>query len=196
MSERKKEQRFHNGIPVDSEEEVMMLLWLEELIENQYCESVKRSDTFLLSEPLINSYEETIVLATKTKIVPKKQLLLSAHRYTPEFAVIWLNKGKELFVDSIFKGKFSKQFYSANNLCTYLEIKSDFDYNNMTRLFIINQKWMWKQYGIYVNLVHPSKLFEETFTPQAYLTTKTGKQRVIHWKIKTLEEYVREQSGS
>lgn len=191
MGTQKKEQAFHNGIQVDSQEEVMMLMYIEELIENGYAEKVERAKTFDLSAKLRNTYNVTVQMKTKEKVVEKSLILLEDHVYTPEFVVIWLAKGKDTFVDTLVNinsRKFTRPFIGGN--ATYIEVKPEFDKNNMTRLFKINQKWMWSSYGIFVNLVQPHKLFEETFTPRAYLTTPTGKTRVIHWPVKTLEEYV------
>jgi hypothetical protein len=49
---------------------------------------------------------------------------------------------------------------------------------------------MWQRHQIFVNLIQPHKLFEKTFTPKAWLVSPTGKKRVIHWEVRTLEEYV------
>lgn len=187
----KREKRYHNGIQVDSGEEVMMLMYIEELIEHRYAEKVERSPSFNLSCKLKNEYEEVVEMKTKTKTVQKSQILLEDHIYTPEFVVIWLSKGKDTFVDTmvnLITKKFTKPFIGGN--ATYFEVKPEFDKNNMIRLFKINQKWMWDRYKIYVNLVQPHKLFEQTFTPKAWLKTPTGKDRVIHWKVRTLDEYI------
>lgn len=200
MAERKKEQRFHNGIPIDSDEEYMFLIWIEELIEEGYIEKICRAETYLLSEKLVNSYKQDIILKTKTKEVIKNQTLLDEHVYTPEFMIYWSNIENGLFVHRLrhtLTDKVIKSFIRKSGEHTScVEVKPEYDQNNMTRLFKLNQKWMWEKYKIFVNLIYPHKLFEQTFTPKLWLKTSSGKQRVIHWKIKTLEEYVREQSRS
>ena len=61
----------------------------------------------------------------------------------------------------------------------------------MTRLFSINQKWMYSEHGIYIQKVIPQKLFADTFTPKRYLMTDGGGQaRKIKWDVKSLEEFV------
>lgn len=192
MAENKKEQRYHNGIPVDSQEEVMMLMYIEELIQHGYAERVERAQSFKLSEKLLHDYSVTVALKTKDKIVDKHQILLEDHIYTPEFAVIWLSKGKDIFVDSLYQPNATSRLVRPfiGNSCSYIEVKPEHDMHNMTRLFRINQKWMWDKHQIFINLIQPHKLFEDTFTPLAWLTTPTGKKRIIHWPVKTLEEYV------
>ncbi len=189
MAKEKKEQKYYNGIPVDSQEEVMTIMYFEELIEAGYVEKIQRADTFSLSPKVVNQYSEVVQMKTKLKEVEKNQVLLHEHVYTPEFTVDFTHAGKALFVDRVdSKKKIVAPFIGDYRI--YIEVKPDFDQNNMTRLFKINQKWMWNKYNLFVNLVHPHKLFEETFTPKAYLVNASGKKRVIHWPVRTLEEYI------
>lgn len=191
MAKAKKEKRYYNGIQVDSTEEEMMVMYFEELIETGYVEKLERAQTYPLSERLLNCYTQVVQMKTKAKEVEKQQVLLEEHVYTPEFMINWTHAGATLFVDRILKNSTKKLDASfIGSYKTLIEVKPGFDQNNMTRLFKINQKWMWEKYQLYVNLIQPHKLFEETFTPKAYLTTPTGKQRVIHWKVRTLEQYV------
>ena len=193
--EKKKEQQYYNGIAVDSQEEVMMIMWLEELIEAGYAERLERAETYSLSERLEREYAVEQQLKTKSKIVTKREILLEDHVYTPEFRVKWSQKAMRVFIDYVYSPyKVNKSLLrfstKGGELTTIVEVKPNFDQNNMTRLFKINQKWMWQRYGLFVNLVQPHKLFEETFTPKAWLVNSSGKKRVIHWEVRTLEEYV------
>lgn len=191
MAKAKKEQQYYNGIAIDSQEEIMAILYFEELIEAGYVEKLERAQTYPLSERLLNCYTQVVQMKTKAKEVEKQQVLLEEHVYTPEFMINWTHAGATLFVDRILKNSTKKLDASfIGSYKTLIEVKPGFDQNNMTRLFKINQKWMWEKYQLYVNLIQPHKLFEETFTPKAYLTTPTGKQRVIHWEVRSLEEYV------
>lgn len=190
--EKKKEQQYYNGIAIDSQEEIMAIMYFEELIEAGYVEKLERAQTYALSEPLFNRYQITKQLKTKDKVETKEQKMLHEHVYTPEFKIHWTQKGYLTFTDDIYlipNEKMIKPFISCGS-DSLIEVKPGFDQNNMTRLFVINQKWMWDKHREFVNLIQPHKLFEETFTPKAYLTTPTGKQRVIHWKVRTLEQYV------
>jgi hypothetical protein len=192
MAKEKKEQKYYNGIAVDSQEEVMTIMYFEELMEAGYVFNIQRAGPISLSDRLENKYTEVVEMKTKTKTVQKNQILLEDHVYTPEFIISWTTKGCDLFTN-VFTGfvpkKFEKPFISQGS-STWIEVKPNFDQNNMTRLFKINQKWMWQRHQIFVNLIQPHKLFQETFTPKAWLLTPTSKQRVIHWPVRTLEEYV------
>lgn len=196
MSKAKKEQQYYNGIQIDSIEEQMAVMYFEELIEAGYVKSIERAETFLLSEKVQNKYTQLVEMKTKIKQVEKNQVLLEEHVYTPEFKVNWTEKALYILMTNMgqYNTKITQPFmgnYSdLDNLTSYIEVKPNFDHHNMTRLFKINQKWMYQEHSKFVNLVQPHKLFEETFTPTAYLKTATGKQRVIHWKVRTLEEYL------
>lgn len=104
-----------------------------------------------------------------------KELKLREHNYKPDFIIKWSDDG-------------SKYFPSLGNIW---EVKGTFDYQNMTRLFKINQKWMYAKYGLYVTKIEPKKLFKETFVPKRYLLTDTGKgERKISEKYLNLDEYI------
>jgi hypothetical protein len=189
MSKEKNEKKYYNGIQIDSIEEQMTVMYFEELIEAGYVEKLERAPTYTLSERLEHRYTQVVEMKTKTKEVEKNQVLLESHVYTPEFLVNWTHAGAALFVDRMNKkSKIDAHFIGAYR--TLIEVKPNFDQNNMTRLFKINQKWMWEKHKLFVNLIQPHKLFEQTFTPTAYLKTATGKQKVIHWKVRSMENYI------
>jgi hypothetical protein len=165
----------YRGIMCDSWEEVYILMWLVELQERGLIESINRSPSFELSKKVTQDYTEEVQLKTKVKTVTKTVTILREHIYTPEFQVVW---------------KVNKEILFHKNNVSYVEVKPVYDQNNMTRLFKINQKWMFVKHNILVNLLVPEKLFELTFTPKEYLKTKTGKKRKIKWKIKTFEEWI------
>lgn len=188
-----KPQRTHNGIAIDSDEEWMMLMWAEEMIERGLLESVERAEPFLLSSAITNTYKETVELKTKTKEVEKKQKLLEEHVYTPEFKIIPTEEGyKKLVYNPMLQGgrKNTKLFIGDQMNGIYIEIKPEWDQNNMERLFKINQKWVADKYGIIVNLIKPIQLYEKTFVPDKYLITSTGKKRTIHIPIRSIDQYI------
>lgn len=190
-----KPQRTHNGMPIDSDEEWMMLIWVEDMITAGYIERVERAELFLLSSAITNIYKETVELKTKTKTVEKKQKLLEEHVYTPEFKMMPTEEGyNKLVYNPILHGgrKNTKLFIGDQINGIYIEIKPEWDQNNMERLFKINQKWVADKYGIIVNLIKPIQLYEKTFTPAAYMQTPTGKKRVMHHTVKTINEWIKE----
>ena len=194
MTKAKKEQQYYNGIAIDSQEELMTVMYIEELMEHGYVQKLERAESIRLSERLENKYTQVVEMKTKSKEVEKNQVLLEEHIYTPEFVVTWTQKGSELFVDSLVgssTGKLNKPFIKTYGYDTLIEVKPEFDQNSMERLFKINQKWVWDKHEVYINLVKPLKLFEKTFVPKKYLLTATGKPRVIHIPIRSLEDYLK-----
>lgn len=196
MAKDKKEKRYYNGIQIDSDEEMLTLMWLEELGEKGFIEKIERAESFELSDGLTNVYEETIQMKTKSKTVEKRKTILEAHIYTPEFVITWspIAVVNLLYrhVNSI-REKFTQLFmYNQTRVgpVSYIEVKPEWDQNNMTRLFKINQKWIWEKYGIFINLVQPAQLCAKTFTPKKWLTTATGKKRLIHWETRSIDEWL------
>jgi len=205
MAKEKKEQRYYNGLAIDSDEEMMTVMWWEELMQAGYAEKIEEVNSYQLSVPVVNTYTQNVVMKTKSKDVEKNQKLLEDHVYTPEFKVKLTPAGVKLLSwyfhttedghYSTENRKFDKLFVHnveglGNDYYIYIEVKPEHDRHNMTRLFTVNQKWMWWKHGIFVNLVQPHILFKKTFTPKAWLTTPTGKKRVIHWDIRSLDQWL------
>ncbi len=181
----------YKGIPYDSLEEMAFLQWASELQKSGYIRSIQRAESYLLSDGVQNNYAQQLV----TKSRPMQQTLLHGHSYTPEFIIVWDKRALDKIVWDISKStKFEKLFVgvsSNGSYITYIEIKPLWDQNNMERLFKINQKWMWDKHGIFVNLVKCPELFAKSFTPQEYLTTKSGKTRRINWKVRSMYTFLK-----
>jgi len=185
----------YKGIECDSEEEFYFLNWIYELIKLGYIHKVERAETFELTPKYIYELVGEIQLKTKVKKVVKNKVILNPHVYTPDFIIYW--KDNRFIEDGIYEDlcKIDPQFtvYEKDGFpITYIEIKPDFDRNNMTRIFNINQKFTYSIYKKYVMLINiPGTLFQNTFTPLSYFyTQKTGKKRKIKWKARTVEEYI------
>lgn len=186
---------IYNGLEYDSLDELGMLQWLFELKNQGFIKSIKRSMSYLLSDDLTNNFAEPVKKGNSSK--PATQCLLRGHSYTAEFDICWdWTKAKDKFVwDQNSHTKFEKLFIGEfnrnhNEIATVIEVKPSFDQNNMERLFKLNQKWMWDKYKIFVNLVKINDLFPKTFVPKAYLTTPTGRPRVLKYKARTLFNYI------
>lgn len=195
MVKKPKFEGYYLGVYYESPEEHAFLQWAFELFNNGIIKKIERAISLKLSDPFEISYVQRTVLKTKTKLEDKKEKMLNGHIYTPEFTIIWNENSPlyETFSLSLYKLEKSKGRLINHLGTSVIEVKPSFDQNNMTRLFKINQKWVWQKYRIYVNLVHPQELFSSTFTPQDYLKTPTGKDRKItKWKVKTLTEYINE----
>ena len=166
-----------------SNEEYYFSLWLDELKANGY---IKRYEY----EP------EAIPLSSKLcrNIGKKEQFVLHPHEYTYDFIIKWDKSAIWIFA-TVFESdvKSTTPLYCDTNLTSVIEIKPEFDYKNMTREVMINIKWVWEKYNIYINLVKPPSFFKKSFTPAQFLLTKTNKPRTIKYKpILTLQEYVQQ----
>ena len=180
---------IYKNIKYESIEELNFLQWLWELKDRDFIKSIERSPSFKLSDAIGINYEEVKQLKTKSKTIVKTLDVLREHVYTPEFEVWW---NSLVFIKSTANpnGLFYNQHLLVNSFHTFFEIKPQFDQNNMSRLFKINQKWLYAKKGVFVNLIVPQKLFKETFTPKEYLLTPTGKPKKINWKIVTCDEWL------
>lgn len=183
----------YKGIAYDSLEELAFLQWASELQRAGYIKSIERAESMLLCGPMYIDYAQQLV----TKSKPMSQTVLHGHSYTPEFKIIWDKKALDRIVSIIGeKKKFDKILLgswenSTEDFVTIVEIKPLWDQNNMERLFRVNQKWMWDKYQIFVNLIKCPELFAKTFTPGEYLTTKSGKSRLIRWKVKSMYSFLK-----
>lgn len=159
----------------DSMEELYFSWWLDELKESGKVVEYQRGISIELCDSKYTMVEKQ--LKTKTKQVKKH--LLDAHIYTCDFIAV------------IKPEFFKKMGFEFNGCVCYFEVKGSFDFNNMTRLFRINQKWVYDYSGKFINLVKVPDIFEKTFTPKKYLlTNKSGKERKIKFETRTLEQWV------
>ena len=178
----------YRGISCDSSEEVYFLMWANEAMEAGLIENITRAESYLLSEPVFELYTEEKQLKTKTKTVDKRLEILRGHIYTPEFKFELTEKGEKLSKSIVNPtGLFFPR--TPDSWEVMVEIKPLYDQNNMTRLFKINQKWVYTKYQEMVNLIIPETLFKATFVPKDYLKTPTGKPRKINYEVKTIQDW-------
>lgn len=203
MIENRTIRQSYNGIEVDSDEEIMVLMLFEELQQNGIVDKIERAETFTLSNKFVHHYVEVKQLKTKTTTKNKEQKILEEHVYTPEFKIVWnkespwLDKFLNISVP-IIASKITVPFIQTRRdfeILSYLEAKPGYDKHNMTRLFKINQKWMWDKHKIFVNLIQPHEWFAKYFTPEKYLRTTTGRERKINWQVKSLEEFLNQSNN-
>lgn len=177
--------RNYLGLPIDSDGEIHFIMWMEELKQAGFIKSYQRGDTIILSNPVANKYEIQSKKLKKTKT----ENILMGHSYSWDFTIDWSEEGLKYFVNR-FGEKWEKPFIINAKSMSFIESKPDFDYKNMSRLATLNIKWVWEKYGMFIQIVKNIQLFEETFTPKAYLITKTGKDRTVKHTIRTLEDYL------
>lgn len=178
---------------IDSDEEKWFSWWLDELIEAGYVIDYTDAKTYTLSEKLEISYIEQ----KKTKATVKTQSLVLPHVYTPDFEIKWHVSALNIFINSkvttdVLQKKLDKNLFIKFGDAMLVETKGGYSKFGGLKENAINRKWLYDKYGLYVNLVKIPDLFKDTFTPKKFLLTPTGKQRLIHFKVKSLEEYVNE----
>lgn len=152
------------------------------------------SNTFTLSRA--RTYPILEIKKTKTKL--KKLSFLQEHVYSPDFLLEWdekyLNKFFRIIEDDTCTVKcpfFAIRSTKDNKPYTFIECKPVFDQNSMSRLFRINQKWLYDKYGLFVQLCIVPTIFEKMFTPDRFrLTDKTMQQRTLKYEPITLNEYL------
>jgi len=196
----KRNKWFHEK-GFDSAEEYYFNEWLLELKTALIIIDIAYQPETIELLPKVN-FLKPIKKKTKTKIV--KRQLLAAHSYTPDFLIQWnwRNKKVNLFTVKIeeFTPKIMKSKFLVNEAYqSVIDVKGTFGKYQDTIRFSLEQKLLWYRYKIYVQKIIPFStrkikgLFENTFTPKAYLfTTKTKKQRRISWEVRTLKEFLQE----
>lgn len=188
----------------DSDEEMYFSWWLQELQEKGFIKSFNRAKSYELGHPVIYEWTER-----KNNIdLFNDSTILDGSIYTPDFEIVWEDKAINIFVNPnitniikqprtvrVFTEKsnepINKKLFIQINGVSIIEVKPDFDLNNMTRLNTIDRKWLFQSRGIFTNLVLMPSFFKKTFTPNRFLlTNKTNKVRALKYQPITLEEYI------
>lgn len=186
-----------NNSLFDSEQERYYSWWLDELVKAGFVDHYKlQPSPFALGAKTIHTYLQQ--LKTKTKVV--EETIMRPHVYTPDARIVWTAQAENIFVTTnSFDQKIYKRQYQQLDighgdpgaLHSYTEVKPAFDMQNMTRLMVLNQKWVWQRYGTYINIRKIPNHFEQTFTPIRYMfTNKTGEPRKLNYKAQTLNEFL------
>jgi len=152
-------------------------------------------DQFTLSTAKF--YRSTKHMVTKVKLV--EHSLLDAHKYTPDFIVQWDRAYEGIYYRTISGDRYTNKppFFAVvskkdGEHYTFFEVKPDYDQNNMTRLFRLNQKWLYDKYQLYVELAILPTLFKRTFVPERYLRTdKNTTIRKINFDKRSLSDYTK-----
>lgn len=149
-------------------------------------------EPFLLSQNLSVS---GVILDRFDKIKEKKKVLLQKHLYTCDFVIEWNPDYKGAVFSNIDRVEHAP-FFISNRIdkkyITYLEVKGDYDMENMTRLFTLNQKWVYDKYCIYVQLVRTYDFFRKYFIPERYLLTDISeKERKLNFFPLMFDEWLK-----
>lgn len=197
----------YRGVKMDSDEEVFVAMWLQELLEAGLVKRWSKMELpYHMTEGLKRNYIKETQLKTKVKREEKVQTLLRPSEYTPDFVVNFTEAGIEKFVGLLEPANVFRpgMLFYKNTPGVVIEVKPEFDQNNMERLFVLNQKFLWDKEKIFVNLVEPVALFKKTFIPSAavpYFKYKVSTKKMAakgkkkgDWKLnyvpKTLNEFL------
>ena len=193
----------------ESREEQYFRWYLDELSEAGLIRSVKYQPAAF---KLFNGAQHEWVERLKTKTKEHVSNLLSGHQYQADF-IIWWNREAEgiLFADITKSQKRNiKQFPFIANVqkggkpYSVVDVKGNYDQNDSIRRFFVDQKWVWQNFGVYVQkaVCAPRKakngswtpansLFLTTFVPDRYLLTDSGiKDRKISFPYKRFKEFI------
>lgn len=182
----------------DSDEERYFSWWLDELKAMGFIQEYFRPQTLSLSPS--DTYQLLVkanTLKGKDKVVERE--LIKEHVYTGDYKVIWTALAHGIFYepiteviknnDVLFFAHFDDKIQEYYSL---IEVKPEFDRNNMTREFTINKKWVYDNYGLYFELVKVPEIFRKTFTPGKYLFTDKKKQlKKLDYKPIEIDEYLK-----
>jgi hypothetical protein len=163
----------YKDVYFDSDEEVYMAMWLQELKEAGFVAQWKKvKDPIILTVGKKIPYVKVTQLKTKVKKEQKEHILLNGSEYTPDFEIHWTHDGILKFLFGIYNEREEKSpkeslFFTTGFNETIVEVKPSFDQQNMERLFKNNQKFIWDKHKIFVNLIEPIELFRKTFVPYA-----------------------------
>ena len=158
-----------------SKEEEFFALWLDELCKHGFIvEYVYEPKPIILSDKVERSVNVKGKLAT--------QFVLHPHEYTYDFEILWETKAIGIFATQFeVEQKSQTPLYCDAQYVSYIEIKPEFDFKNMTREVMINLKWVYEKHKIFVNLVKIPSFFKKSFTPYKFLQNKNGTMKKIKY---------------
>ena len=186
-----------NHFTYDSDDELYFAHWLAELADAGLVDSWTRNvPPFILTNGLTHYYTKETILKTKRKLEVKSQRLLRSSEYTPDFKIIWNTKGQDTLYQTLYGNdkKITAPFIAQatdEGMVSIVEIKPDFDFQNKESHFVVNQKYVWDKHAVFVNLIHISDLFGDTFTPAERLFKKNGQpRRISKWEARNINQYL------
>lgn len=158
---------IHKQLSFDSTDEIFMYQWLLQLKQHNIIDQiVLQPESFELSQKVTHPITD--------------KSLLRPHVYTADFKITFKNKHEKL-----------KQLFNLDYQQYYIQVKPGFDRSNMTRLFTINQKWIYQKFGVYIFKFQVDKLFKKSFVPQfCRFTQKTKKQRDKYKQLLGIKQFL------
>lgn len=182
--------------------ELACLFFCEELMKTGYVLKVERSPSYVLCEPVVNSYAIQLKRGSKHET----QTISQGVTYTPDYDIYFTDKALGIFCWELGSNDkwdrnllvVQKVTVPPSTLCptgvaykACVEVKPDFQRNSTTPKSVQSMKWLMQRRGIYVNLFRPNRMFEGLFVPDKYLITERGTPRRLRFKPKNLQQYLK-----
>ena len=177
--------------------ELSLLYFAEELIKAGYAKIVMRSPSYSLCDPVQSSYAVQLKRGSKQET----QTISQGVTYTPDYDIYFTLKALGIFCWELGSGtKWDKNLlvcerFIWNDTEIYYkaccEVKPDFSRNSTTPKSVQSMKWLYQKHKVFVNLFRPNRIFEGLFLPDKYLMTERGTKRILKFKPKTLQEYLK-----
>ena len=192
------------GLEYESFCELSLLFFAEELMKLGYVQKVERPPSHSLCEPIQSSYAIQLKKASKQET----QIIQQGVTYTADFDIYFTEKAVGVFCWVLGSGtKWNKNLLVAQRVpyvglpSQYVptpaiykaccEVKPDFSRNSTTPKSMLTMKWLYQKHGIFVNLFRPNRIFEGLFVPEKYRLTERGTPRILKFRPKTLQEYLK-----
>ena len=184
------------GVEYESFCELSCLFFAEELMKDGYVERVERSPSYMLCDPVQNTY----ALQLKRGSKHETQTISNGVSYTPDYDIYFTDKAIGKFCWELGSGtKWDKNLLVAQKVLSNgktlyracVEVKPDFSRNSTTPKSVQSMKWLMQRLGVFVNLFRPNRIFEGLFVPGKYLTTERGTPRKLKFRPKNLGEYLK-----
>ena len=192
----------YNGNEYESFCELSCLFFCEELMREGYVVKVERSPSYSLCDPVQSSYAIQLKRGSKQET----QTISQGVTYTPDYDIYFTSKALGVFCWELGSGKkWDKNMLVAQRVMVpptsitpngyafmaCCEVKPDFSRNSTTPKSVQSMKWLMQRHSVYVNLFRPNRVFEGLFVPEKYLTTERGTPRLLKFKTKTLQQYLK-----
>ena len=188
---------LYMGCEFESFCELSLLYFAEELIKAGYAQRVERSPSYSLCDPVTSSYAVQLKRGSKQET----QTISQGVTYTPDYDIYFTKRALGVFCWQLGSGKkwdkdllVVQEHYETNGDILYracCEVKPDFSRNSTTPKSVQSMKWLMQKHTIYTNLFRPNRIFEGLFLPDKYLMTERGTKRILKFKPKTLQEYLK-----
>lgn len=188
------------GLEFESFCELSCIYFAEELIKAGYATKIVRSPSYLLCDPVQHTYVEQMIKSSKQVT----QTISLGTSYTPDYDIYFTEKALGIFCWELGSTtKWEKHLLVAQKENRYptfdqgnptyracLEVKPDFSRASTTPKSVQTMKWLMQKHGVYCNLFRPNRIFEGLFTPQKYLVTERGTQRLLKFTPLSLQQYL------